>query len=167
MGTDQVGRVRQVSVLFAATGLLLVIAGSFLPWVISGNVRRSSYAIVGVVDRLGLGRDGVIGVIAGAWPFLGLLTMIPVVFACLRRWRFAGALAVVAAVPAVVLSVGALAFSVGRVGLTIRLDPIGPAVMASGAILMAAGGAALVAGWGSPDRWMASSGTGSPHDGRS
>ena len=46
-------------------GLVLVIVGSFLPWVISGTVKRSSYEIIGVIDRLGIAGDGfVAGLVA-------------------------------------------------------------------------------------------------------
>jgi hypothetical protein len=44
-------RLLLVCCLIAGTGLLLVVAGSFLPWVVSGTVSRSSYAIVGISAR--------------------------------------------------------------------------------------------------------------------
>ena len=87
-------RVLVVCCLIAGSGLAMVIAGSFLPWVISGEVRRSSYAILGIVDRLGVAGDGALGVLIANWPLVGVLCMAPVVIACLRWWRTAGVLAV-------------------------------------------------------------------------
>ncbi len=138
--------------VIAGAGLGLVIWGSFLPWVISGNVRRSSYAIVGVAGRLGVAGDGILALLVAAWPLLGVLSMSPVIAGCLRWWRTAGILAVLAALPAAGVSIAILVVAVGRVGLTVRLDPIGPAVMTAGALLLMAGGISLAIGIGSPVR---------------
>ena len=81
--------------MFAAVGLVLALVGSFLPWVVSGQVRRSSYAVTGMIDRLGVAGDGVLGSLVARWPFIGLLCAAPVVAALLRRWVIAGALGVV------------------------------------------------------------------------
>jgi len=43
---------RRWSVLLAVTGSVGVAAAGFLPWGASGRAERSSYALVGVVDRL-------------------------------------------------------------------------------------------------------------------
>ena len=138
--------------LLGGSGLVLVVAGSFLPWVISGTVRRSSYAIVGVTDRLGIGRDGAIGLLIALWPLVGVLCMAPVVAGCVRWWRTAGAIAVLVGVASGLLSFGILLVAVGRVGLSVRLDPIGPAVMAAGSVVLVGAGAALALGVGSPGR---------------
>jgi hypothetical protein len=145
-------RGRVVSCLIGGVGLILVIVGSFLPWVISGTVRRSSYAIVGIVDRLGVAGDGVVGTLVASWPFVGVLCMTPVVAACLRWWRTAGLLGVVIGLAAAVLSFGILVLTARSSGLSVRLDPIGPAVMAAGSILLICGGGALAIGVGSPIR---------------
>jgi hypothetical protein len=145
-------RLRVLWCLLAGSGLVLVIGGSFLPWVISGSVRRSSYAVIGVADRLGFGADGPIGLLIGAWPLFGVMAMTPVLAAALRQWRVAGALGVVVAVGAGVVSFGILWVAAGRIGLTVRLDPIGPAVMAAGSLLLLSGGIGLLAGHRSPDR---------------
>ena len=101
-------RVLLVCCLIAGSGLALVIAGSFLPWVISGEVRRSSYAILGIVNRLGVAGDGALGVLIANWPLVGVLCMAPVVIACLRWWRTAGVLAVLVALATGLLSFGIL-----------------------------------------------------------
>jgi hypothetical protein len=138
--------------LIAGTGLILVVAGSFLPWVISGNVSRSSYAIVGVVDRLGFADDGPLAVLVDLWPFVGAVCVAPVIAGILRWWRTSGVLCVCYGLLTGALSFGLLAFGSGVGGLGVRLSPIGPAVMAAGAILLICGGVALAVGAGSPVR---------------
>jgi hypothetical protein len=145
-------RGRVVSCLIGGIGLFLVIVGSFLPWVISGTVRRSSYAIVGVVDRLGIAGDGILGILVASWPFVGVLCMTPVIAGCLRRWRTAGLLGVLVGLAAGVFSFGIVILTAGASGFSVRLDPIGPAVMAAGSILLLCGGFALAIGIGSPIR---------------
>ena len=145
-------RVRILWCLLAGSGLLLIVFGSFLPWVVSGTVRRSSYAAIGVADRLGFGADGPIGVLITLWPLFGVLSMTPVIAALLRWWRIAGLLSVLVAVGAGVVSFGILWVAVGRVGLSVRLDPIGPAVMAAGSVLLLTGGLGLAIGKHSPIR---------------
>ena len=153
-GATRVGvlRARVVSCLIAGTGLVLVIVGSFLPWVVSGTVRRSSYAIVGIVDRLGVAGDGIVGILVAGWPFVGVLCMTPVVAACLRWWRTSGLLGALVGLTAGLLSFGIVVLAAGRSGLGVRLDPIGPAVIAAGSILLFCGGCALAIGVGSPVR---------------
>ena len=145
-------RVRVTCCLIGGAGLVLVIAGSFLPWVVSGTVRRSSYAIVGVLGRLGIGDNGPIGILVGAWPLIGVLCMTPVVAAGLRWWRTSGVLAVLLAVAAGLLSFGVIVVTAGRSAGGIGVDPVGPAVMAAGAVLLFCGGIALALGAGSPIR---------------
>ena len=151
-GTPCAIRVRVVACLIGGSGLVSVVVGSFLPWVISGSVRRSSYAMVGVVDRLGIADDGLLALLVGGWPLIGVLCMAPIVAASLRCWRTAGVLGVLMGLAAGLLSVGILLVATGRVALGVRLDPIGPAVMAAGAVLLAGAGSALTLGAGSPVR---------------
>ena len=145
-------RIRVTCCLIGGAGLVLVIGGSFLPWVVSGTVRRSSYAIVGVLGRLGIGDNGPIGLLVGAWPLIGVLCMTPVVAAGLRWWRTSGVLAVLLALAAGLLSFGIIAVTAGRSAGGIGVDPLGPAVMAAGAVLLFCGGIALALGAGSPIR---------------
>ncbi len=144
-------RLRVASCWMAGCGLVLVIIGSFLPWVVSGTVRRSSYAIVGVIDRLGIAGEGVLPVLLGSWPFIGVLCFAPVVATALRWWRVGGILAILIGLFASILSLGILAFGLGTSG-TVRLDPLGPAVMAAGGLLLIGGGLCLMIGNSSPIR---------------
>ncbi len=145
-------RLRAALGVITGAGLVLVVVGSFLPWVISGTVKRSSYQIVGVIDRLGIAGDGIIAVLADGWPLLGVLCVTPVVAAALRWWRTAGALAALIGLVAAALSLGLLVLALGRTGLTVRLDPIGPSVMAAGGLLLVGGGLCLTFGNSSPER---------------
>lgn len=138
--------------LIAGLGLALVIGGSFLPWVISGEVRRSSYAILGVVNRLGVAGDGVLGFLIANWPWVGVLCMVPVIAACLRWWRTAGVLGVLVSLATGLLSFGILFVAGATSRLSVRIDPIGPAVMAAGAVLLLGAGLCLALGVGSPVR---------------
>jgi hypothetical protein len=135
-----VATVPVVPAAIAALGLVLMIIGSFLPWAVSGQVRRSSYAISGVIDRLGIAGDGVLGTVVTLWPFFGPLCVLPVIAALLRWWRTAGVLGVVLGLAGGALSVGALVFAARqRPSASVSLDPLGPAVMAVGAVLLLVG----------------------------
>lgn len=136
----------------AGLGLVLVVAGSFLPWVISGTVTRSSYAVVGVVERLGFADDGPVAALVTLWPFVGALCVAPVIAAIVRWWRTAGALCVLYGLLTGSFAFGLLFFATGQGGLGVRLAPTGPAVMAAGAVLLVGSGVALAAGVGSPER---------------
>ena len=145
-------RVQGVICFIGGTGLLLVVLGSFLPWVVSGNVRRSSYQIVGVVGRLGIGEGGVLALLIGAWPFIGVLCVVPVLAAATRFWRTAGVLGIAIGLLSGLLSFGLLIVVASRGGAILRVDPIGPSVMAAGAVLLICAAAALFAVTGSPIR---------------
>ncbi|MET0865521.1 MAG: hypothetical protein ABWZ98_14410, partial [Nakamurella sp.] len=136
-------RVRPVVCLIGAAGLVFVVLGSFLPWVISGEVRRSSYQIAGVVGRLGIGEGGLLAVLLGAWPFIGVLCTAPVLAAAFRWWRTAGSIGVLIGLISGLLSFGLLIFVATRGGAILRVDPIGPSVMAAGAVLLICAGPAL------------------------
>lgn len=136
----------------AGAGLVLALAGSFLPWVISGTVTRSIYAIAGVVDRLGIAGDGPLARVLASLPLIAALCFAPVIAAAFRWWRWAGAFSMLIGLVMSVLSLGILAVALGKVGLTVRLDPLGPSVMAAGGILLIGGGACLIFGNSSPIR---------------
>jgi len=145
-------RVQVAICLLGGAGLLLVVLGSFLPWVISGNVRRSSYQITGVVGRLGIGDGGALALLIDAWPFVGVLCVVPLLAAAVRYWRTAGVLVILIGLLSGVLSFGLLFLVAGRGGAILRMDPIGPSVMAAGAVLLVCAAAALFLWTDSPVR---------------
>lgn len=63
----------------ASAGALVVLIGSFLPWLTSGTTSRSSYDLLGIVDRIGFSPDGVLGWAIRLWPLLPLLLVVTVV----------------------------------------------------------------------------------------
>jgi len=144
--------VQVVICLIGGAGLALVVLGSFLPWVISGNVRRSSYQILGVVGRLGIGDGGALTVLLRVWPFIGVLCVVPVLAAAIRLWRTSGVLAIVIGLLSGLLSFGLLIFVAGRGGSILRIDPVGPSVMAAGAVLLICAASAMFAWTNSPVR---------------
>ena len=66
------GRSRQVIVVAAATGLVVTVVGTFLPWLGSGRAERDSYAAGGAARRL-LTLSRPVHDLLGAWPGLGLV----------------------------------------------------------------------------------------------
>lgn len=63
----------------ASSGAVVVLVGSFLPWLASGAADRSSYELLGVIDRLGFSPDGWVGWAVRLWPLLPLLLVVTVV----------------------------------------------------------------------------------------
>ncbi|MEK7422292.1 MAG: hypothetical protein AAB131_00490 [Actinomycetota bacterium] len=74
-------------VAFTVAGAGVVIA-TFLPWLRSGSGWRSSYDLLGLLDRLDLAPDGVISALIGWWPVVPLLVTVAVVSAW-WGWRWA------------------------------------------------------------------------------
>jgi hypothetical protein len=59
--------------VIVSLGAAVALVGTFLPWLSSGSVGRSSYELFAVVDRLGFSPDGPVGWVLRAWPFVPLL----------------------------------------------------------------------------------------------
>lgn len=57
----------------------MTLAGSFTPWLRSGDRSRSSYDLLQIVDRLGFSPDGAVGWAVRLWPLLPLLLVLVVV----------------------------------------------------------------------------------------
>lgn len=68
-------------------GAIGAVAGSFGDWLTSGRVGRSSYDILGLVDRLGFSPDGALSWLVRGWPLMPLLMTCAVVAAWWpKRW---------------------------------------------------------------------------------
>ena len=121
-------------------GAVVALIGTFLPWLSSGSVLRSSYELFELVERLGFSPNGVIGWGLRVWVFAPLLLVLTTVAQgfpsddlWVRRLRFA------LAVPAVV--------SVGGTAAAVRLAPeaglfrlrFGIWITLIGAVIMIAG----------------------------
>ncbi len=120
--------------LALAAGLVLLVAGTFLPWLRSGTVERSSYRTDGVIRDL-LDLNGVAGAVLMAWPFLSLLCAVALGLLILRLPRTGTALAVLCALAAGAVSVPVLlARSPGMVAVAAT----GPAVTLAGCVVVLA-----------------------------
>ncbi len=143
-----VGVQRRVAQAVGATlglaGLFAVVAGTFLPWLVSGGVRRNSYAIVGVVDRLGLVHNAAAGVALSLWPLLGTVAMLPVIAGILRWWRTAGAGALLFGLLTGVIGGAVLAVAGSGASGGLSLAPTGPVVTVVGAMGAVIGGVVLL-----------------------
>ena len=64
-----------------AAGALVAVVASFLPWIRSGAVWRSSYDLLGLIHRLGFAPDGPIRLAVRLWPVMPLLVTVAVVAA--------------------------------------------------------------------------------------
>lgn len=107
-----VGPARPAATALALGGAVGVVAASFLPWVRSGSVHRSSYEVVEAAERLGvLSGSGALAV--RAWFLLPLVVAGACLAASLGRARLGVGLCVLAAAAAALL-----AYLVGRSALT-------------------------------------------------
>jgi hypothetical protein len=86
---------RRAGIGASAVGMVVVVAGSFLPWVRTGRRARASFDLVGVADRLGVVRSGVVTVVAHAWVLVPLLVAVALAATALGAARVAAVLAVV------------------------------------------------------------------------
>lgn len=130
-------RRRLLGAVAGGAGIVVTIVGTFLPWLVSGSVRRNSYAVAGLADRLLLEPGSFGAVVVSAWPYLGPFLLLSVVAAALRRWRTA---AVVAGVGSVLAGVVAgLAVVIGPSDELISLSLVGPLVVLVGAVVTLAG----------------------------
>lgn len=83
---------RPWSVVLAVGGSIGVAAAGFLPWGASGRAERSSYALVGVVDRLGVLR-GADAVLIRVWYLAPVAAAAAWLAAALGRRRLAAGIA--------------------------------------------------------------------------
>ena len=126
------------------TGLVVLVTGTFLPWLQSGSAVRNSYQTVGIGRRLTTLGDGVLGLITAAWPAVGIGAALcgALYVIGLRR----AAVVLVVPLGAVVGTVAALAMVIlpGSES-TIRVIAIGPVVTLIGAVLAVVGALLLLA----------------------
>lgn len=121
-------------------GAAVTLVGTFLPWLRSGAVDRSSYEIFDLVERLGFSPNGVVAWTLRLWPLVPLL----LVFSAIAHWlrpSGAGLRRALAALPLF------SAFVVGGIASAILFAPeggllrigVGPWFSACGAVVMVAG----------------------------
>jgi hypothetical protein len=139
-------RLTVVGALVSLAGLLVVVAGSFLPWLISGGVQRNSYAVLGIVRRLAFLDGGPAATAISLWPLLGTVAMLPVIAGILRWWRTAAITTLLFGLLTGVGAAGVLAVAGGHGAAGIALSSTGPVVTITGAVLALAGAVLLLVG---------------------
>lgn len=124
-------------------GIVVLVVGTFLPWLRSGRISRNSYELAGVGVRRLQAADWVEAPLR-AWPFLGPLWAVVLVLMILTRPRVAGWVAVV-------LSTVTGLVALGGLFLVVRLDSamlsgvvIGPLLTAAGAVVVLAASVAIL-----------------------
>ena len=86
-------------------GVAGIVAGAFLPWVVSGQTTRNSFTTVQVARTLGVVDEGLAVVALGAWFFVPVTAVATVVLVVLGRRRVGGALALALGVASVAFAV--------------------------------------------------------------
>ena len=127
----RVARHRPSALAAYSTAGAVVVAATFLPWLRSGATSRSSYELLGLLDRLDIAPYGPVSTLVRWWPFVPLLVTVAVVLAWWRRW----VASLVAAVIAVVYAGGVgAALAIGSQDTPITLGP-GPVVCAVASVV--------------------------------
>jgi hypothetical protein len=138
---------RAPAVITMAVGATVMVGASILPWVRTGGVRRNSYDLLSLVERLGFAPDGPAESALRWWPLMPLLAAVAVVAAWWGWPRVGGLVGVGAA-----LYGGGVGFAVSRVSTGLVDVEAGPTATFVGALILAAGSlAAIVLGWLSTD----------------
>lgn len=138
MLTRGLPKATQVSVGIAALGLLAVVVGSFLPWVRSGEVLRSSFEVTGLVGRFGPRDIVLLEVALTAWIAVPLVCVV-----CLGLY----AVGLVRTGAGITTIVALLAGTVGAATYVVGSGGSGAvSVVAAGPITTCLGGVVALAG---------------------
>jgi hypothetical protein len=119
----------------ATIGAVVALIGTFMPWLRSGAVRRNSYEILSLVERLGISRSSLVGWGVRLWPIAPLLLACAVTLQWFPRRWVTGPVAVVA-----VVYVGGVGAAVESASAPSLMEvEYGPNVTLAGAVILAAG----------------------------
>jgi hypothetical protein len=129
----------------AFAGLAVVLVGTFLPWLRSGDTLRDSYQSIDVLRVQPTPPDGPVGVLLYAWLTLIPLCSISIALYALRLRRAAALVACLVAVLAAVTSVLAV-LHLGGPTDPIGFSPTGPIVTLMGAAAALIGGIVVLRG---------------------
>ena len=115
-------RTHSVSLVALSGAGATLVLGTFLPWLRSGTMTRSSYDLLGLIGRLDVAPNGAAAALIRWWPLVPLLVTGAVILAWWERCRWALAIAVLVTLyaggVAAVLVVGA-----AKTGITIGIGP--------------------------------------------
>lgn len=122
-------------------GVAILIGGTFLPWVYSGRVTKSSYSITGSLERhLNLPSWG--EAVVSGWPLLGPICAGLVVIFALGLRRTSALLSLLLLLAVVLLAAGLLILGSRPAG-PIAVATWGPAVTLAGAAIALVGAVRL------------------------
>jgi hypothetical protein len=128
-----------------AVGATVMVGASLLPWVRTGGVRRNSYDLLSLVERLGFAPDGPAEPALRWWPLMPLLAAVAVVLAWWGWPRVGGTLGVAGAIYG-----GGVGLAVSRSSARLVDVEAGPTVTFVGALLLGAGSLAAIVLGGRP-----------------
>ena len=118
------------------TGLVVLVVGTFLPWLDSGRARRNSYETGGALKRL-LGLHGLAEAAVSAWPLVALVCAAVVAIFAVGLRRSAALLGLLTALASGAVAVAALQVDGNRFIRPVRVGPTVTLVGAT-AVLLAA-----------------------------
>lgn len=116
---------------FGAAGLVLIVVGTFLPWLRSGRVLRNSYQADGAIRRL-LAPDGLAHGALAVWPAVSLACAAAIALYTLGGRGLGLALGLMTALVAAAVGIGALT---APTLASVSVAPIGPVVTVLGSAL--------------------------------
>lgn len=124
----------------AVLGLAVLIVGTFLPWLRSGDVLRNSYQSVGAIRSL---IDGAPNAVLTAWLFVIPVCALCVALYALRLRRTSAAVGVVVSI---VVGTAAVLVAVqgDEPGALVGASAVGPMVTLVGAVVVLLGAAAVL-----------------------
>ncbi|WP_236808908.1 hypothetical protein [Amycolatopsis albispora] len=122
----------------AAAGLVLAVVGSFLSWFRSGSVNRSSYQVVGLIDRFDLTDNTFVVLALRVWIVVPLLAAAAIALLVLGATRTGAAVTVVLAI-FVGTAAGFAAVQGGDDGGPIGVTPAGPVTTTIGTLVAVIG----------------------------
>lgn len=130
-----------------SAGLAVLVIGSFLPWLRSGNVRRNSYESAGLAEHFGLVDNVVLSTLLRAWIAVPALSVIGVALFALGLPRVAAALVLPVSTLVGTVS-GALSVQAGDPTGLVGITPMGPVTSLTGAVIALIGalGVLMIAG---------------------
>lgn len=132
--------VRALAAALGVIGLVVLVTGTFLPWLRSGRAGRNSYQAGGSLQRL-LGWHGMAEAAVSAWPAVGLLCAAVVAIFAAGLRRSAALLGGLTALATGAVSSAALRVDGNRL---IRPAALGPTVTLVGALMVLAAATLLL-----------------------
>jgi len=137
-------RRRLAGEILGGLGVLVLVTGTFLPWLASGSALRNSYQAMAVARRLTALGDGVVGTALTAWPAFGGITAAALVLYVVGLRRVAAiAISLLAVVAGTVATALVVLLPMGD--FTVRAVALGPVVTVTGAVLAIVGAVTTLA----------------------